>query len=188
MCELHRVDWSALTSDTILQYNSWSNQLLSNTVLPSCVVHFDSSNSDNFVHLKSIAELYNDIIQALKASYDLVILQKNCVNFTPIPGWTVYLKESYDESRMAFYEWKFHGRPHQGPVYERMKLTRFRFKYAQRRVEGNQDTLRAECLASKLDTCVVKTFWKEVKFINTGSTPLSNMVGETFGGKTIAGM
>ncbi len=40
-CELHRVDWSALTSDTILQYNTWSNQRLSNTVLPSCVSYIE---------------------------------------------------------------------------------------------------------------------------------------------------
>ncbi len=68
------------------------------------------------------------------------------------------------------------------PVYERMKLTRARFKYAQRSVGKNQDTLRAESLASKLDTGDGKTYWKEVKFINTGSTPLSNKVGETSGG------
>ncbi len=37
-CELHRVDYSALTSDTILQYNSWSDQLLSNIVVPSCTL------------------------------------------------------------------------------------------------------------------------------------------------------
>ncbi len=69
-----------------------------------------------------------------------------CVNFTPVPEWTEYLKESYDESRMAFHEWKFHGRPHQVPENERMKLTRARFKYAQRSVEKNQETLSAESL------------------------------------------
>ncbi len=48
-------------------------------MVPSCV--------------KSIAELYDGIIQALKASDDLVIPKKNGVNFMP-----EYLKESYDES------------------------------------------------------------------------------------------
>ncbi len=75
----------------------------------------------------------------------------------------------------------FHGRPHQGPAYERIKLTRARFKYAQKSVENNQDTLRAESLASKLETGDVKTFWKEIKLINTGSTPLK-------ANKNIAGM
>ncbi len=142
--ELHRVDWSAVTSVTILQYNSWSDQLLSNILVPSCVVHCDGSNYDTSGHLKSIAELYDGIIQALKASDDQEIPKKNSVNFKPVPGWTEYLKESYDASRMAFHEWTFHGRPHQGLVYERMKLTRAWFKYAQRSVEKNQDTLRAE--------------------------------------------
>ncbi len=76
------------------------------------------------------------------------------------------------------HEWlfmKFHGRPHQGPVYDRMKLTRARFKYAQRSVEKN--TLRAETLGSKLDT----------NHFRTGSTPLSNKVGETSGPDCIKG-
>ncbi len=53
-----------------------------------------------------------------------------------------------------------------------MKLTRARFKYAQISVGKNQDTIRAESLDSKPDTGDGKTFWKEVKFINTGLTPL----------------
>ncbi len=69
-----------------------------------------------------------------------------------------------------------------------MKRTRARFIYAQRSVERNQNILRAESLAAKLDTGDVKTFWKQVKFINTGSTPLSNKVGEPSGGNNIAGM
>ncbi len=69
-----------------------------------------------------------------------------------------------------------------------MKLTRARFQYAQRSVEKNRDRVRAEMLASTLDTGDVNTFRKDVKFINTGSTPLSNKVGETSGGKNIAGM
>ncbi len=68
---------------------------------------------------------------------------KTMLNVTPVPGWTEYLKESYDESRMAFHELKFYGRPHQDPVYLRMMLTRAGYKYAQRGVENNQDTLRA---------------------------------------------
>ncbi len=83
----------------------------------SFVKHSDGSNCDTSGHLKSIAELYDGIIQALNASDDLVIPKKNCVNFTPIPVNTEYNTESYDESRMAFHEWKFHGRPYQGPVY-----------------------------------------------------------------------
>ncbi len=69
-----------------------------------------------------------------------------------------------------------------------MKLTRARFKYAQRSVKKNQDTLRGESVASKRDTGDVKTFLTEFKIINTGSTLLSNKVGETSGGKNIAGM
>ncbi len=103
-CELRRVDWSALTSDTILQYNSWSDQLLSNIVVPSYVVHCHDSNCDTSDHVKSISELYDGIIQALKASDDLVIHKKNCTNFTPVPGWIEYPKESYGGSRMAFHE------------------------------------------------------------------------------------
>ncbi len=40
ICELHSIDWSALiTSDTILQYNSWSDQLLSNIMVASLVLY-----------------------------------------------------------------------------------------------------------------------------------------------------
>ncbi len=80
-------------------------------------------------------------------SLDLLDQQKIVLTYnighiiTPVPGWTEYLKESYVESRMAFQEWKFHGRPHQCPVYEGLKLTRSRLKYTQRSVEKNPDTL-----------------------------------------------
>ena len=53
-----------------------------------------------------------------------------------------------------------------------MRVTRAEFQYAQRNVTKNEQTLRADSLARRLQSRDIRT-WKEVKTCNGGLVPMT---------------
>ncbi len=52
------------------------------------------------------------------------------------------------------------------------KRTNARFKYALRYIKNNEDPIRRDALATKLQTNNVEGFWKKVKHIDNSNTRL----------------
>ena len=69
-----------------------------------------------------------------------------------------------------------------------MKRTRARFKYVQRLVEKNEETLRADASANKLNSGNIKCFWKNVKSCNSGAVKNSNQIENVPGADNILNM
>ena len=70
-------------------------------------------------------------------------------------------------------------------------ITRAVFKYAQRCVMKNEQTIRADSLARRLqsrDRSLLRTFWKEVKTFNCGLVPMTYRVDDVSGGANIGKM
>ena len=84
-------------------------------------------------------------------------------NFTPVPGWRELLETPYNEARYAYLVWRSANWPHSGPAHEWMKMARARFKYAQKVAKRNEDTFRADAVATKFDIGNIKGWWKCVK-------------------------
>ena len=69
-----------------------------------------------------------------------------------------------------------------------MKRTRASFKYAQRLVGKNEETLRADALTNKLNSGNVKCLWKTVKSCNSGVLKNSNQIEHVSGTDNILNM
>ncbi len=82
--------------------------------------------------------------------------------------------------------WKKQGKPRQGPVFEIKKRTNACFKYALRYINNNEDSMRRDALATKLQTNNVEGFWKEVKLIDNSNTPLPTNIEGMVGSEKIA--
>ena len=82
------------------------------------------------------------------------------------------MAEHHITARAAFKRWVDSGRPRHGPIFEEKKLSNAKFKYAVRSVKRQENTMRADSLASKLQSKDLNDFWKEVKVMNNSKTSL----------------
>ena len=92
------------------------------------------------------------------------------------PGWIDYVHEVHMEAKYAFRRWVLAGKPRHGPVCEHKVRTNARFKYAVRFIKRNEQTMRANSMAKKLQINNVYEFWKEVKVVNNSKMPLPSSI------------
>ena len=96
------------------------------------------------------------------------------------PRWNEHVAELHEAAREAYMLWVRAGKPRQGPLFELKKRSNARRKYALRFIKNNEESMRADSLAGKMQTHSYNDFWKEVKSMNQSQTPLpTNIDGIT---------
>ena len=80
-----------------------------------------------------------------------------------VPGWNVHVKEYYERSRTAFFNWREAGSPRSGPIADTIRFTRARFKFELRQCRNNEEQMRSDSLASKLRQGNSLCFWKDIR-------------------------
>ncbi|KAG0713410.1 hypothetical protein GWK47_016295 [Chionoecetes opilio] len=86
-----------------------------------------------------------------------------------VPGWNEFVREAHSAARESFLEWRAGGGPRGGPLAERMRSTRARFKLCLRWCKSHEHQLRAQSLADKLASGDSFNFWRGVRSMNPGS-------------------
>ena len=66
------------------------------------------------------------------------------------PGWNEYVSELHSEASRAFKTWAASGKIKSGHLFEWKKQTNANFKYALRFIKRQENTMRADALAKKL--------------------------------------
>ena len=178
---LRKVDWGQLPVETVSNYMHTTDVLLKDLVLADDVITCSGGHCTNQGHVDMLSNTYGHIMNCLQKADEICIPKKHKKLFTPVPGWNQYLSEPYNESRQAYILWSSYNKFRSGPVHEIMKRTRARFKYVQRLVGKNEETLRADALANKLNSGNVKCFWKTVKSCNSGVVKNSNQIENVSG-------
>ena len=179
-----RIDWQEVTGDQKSYYKYSSASHLASVELNHELLMCNDSSCSNKQHLKYIDTMYNGITQSLAdASTDTFGNQQTKSKFKPVPGWNDYVKVAHEEAREAFMIWRDH-KSRQGPIFDLMKTTRARFKYALRYCKSVENRAKADSLAKKLLLRDNITFWKEIKKLGkeTGkviSNTIDNVSGET---------
>ena len=82
-------------------------------------------------HISAINEMYGTIMNSLVSAGNEVFDMKSSGKCKSVPGWNDYVKITHEEAREAFLMWRVH-KPRQGPMFNLMKTTKARFKYALR--------------------------------------------------------
>ena len=80
-----------------------------------------------------------------------------------VPGWNIYIKEYYERSRSAFLNWRNAGSPRSGSLADAMRFSRARFKYELRQCRSNEEQLRSDSLAHKMQQGNPLSFWRDVR-------------------------
>ena len=121
--------------------------------------------------------MYEAIVQSLKNSSRSLYKHRTKV-FNAKPGWKDQVEELHAEARNAFKEWAESGKSRHGPLFENKKCTNARFKNALRYIKRNENMMRSDSLARKLQKNNFNDFWKEIKTINNCKKSLpSNIDG-----------
>ena len=89
------------------------------------------------------------------------------------------LMKSTNRPGKPFKVWVNADKPRSGPECDAKKHAVAHFKRAVRFIKRNEQTLRANSMARKLQQKDVLDFWKEVKIINNSKIPLPSNNGVT---------
>jgi Reverse transcriptase (RNA-dependent DNA polymerase) len=171
----------------------YSNELsnsLSQIAVPCALLSGCTSNCCDPQHFCIIDKYYRDVINCVLHSVDKVIPVRSIRdNEFNVPGWNDYVQDKYDLSREAFLDWVYSGRPRAGVIFACMSRSRASFKLALRYCRQHVDQMRADACAKALNFNDSKSFWTNVKKVNSNkATKFANCVGGASGDSNIASL
>ena len=178
-----RLDWMSLTDADLTHYRSLTDYSLSNIDLPVEAILCGNINCKSQKHNKELCTMYDTIVNCLVN--DSKCFRQKKVKHNIRPGWNEYVRELHAEAKEAFSNWVTSGKVRHGPECERKKIANARFKYAVRFIKRNEEAMRANSMAKKLQQNKTYEFWKEVKAINNSKMPLPSSISGITGSENI---
>ncbi len=179
-----KLDWARMSEKDLWHYKSLTDKGLSNVDIPSAIL-CDDINCKDQNHSKGLCIMYEKIVNCLISSGKR-FCNNRCKQHNVRPGWNEYVAERHAEAKDAFKTWVLSGRARHGPDVERKKQANARFKYAVRFIKRNEQAMRANAMAKKLQQNNANDFWKEVKVINNSKMPLPSSIAGVTGPENIA--
>ena len=136
-------------------------------------------------HSRDLCSTYDKIVNVLITSSKCFLKGGNKVHHIK-PGWNEHVSELHSAARDAFKVWSESGRPRLGPIFDHKQATNAKYKYAVRFIKNNEDVMRADSLARKLQNNSCFDFWQEVKFLNNNKMALPSSIDGVSGAGNIA--
>ena len=115
-------------------------------------------------HKDSIITLYTEICDSILSADECLPNTGNPTN-TPnvVAGWNEFVKEHKQESLAWHQCWLEAGRPRQGPIALKRRLTRAKYHYAIRFVQKEENRIKSNRMAEAMVNNQDRILWKEVK-------------------------
>ena len=172
--QIEKVDWALMQMTLKLKpYNSMSDLNLSNIALPVAALECNDMNCMDAGHYSELCNLYCDIINSLNnASKPLIKTLTNCPSAKPEWNDHVWKPAAAKEA----FKWWVLGKPRNGPECALKNVATARFKYALRFVKRNEQAMRANSMAKKLQKNYICDFWKEVKVLNNSKMQMPSSI------------
>jgi hypothetical protein len=183
----YSVRWSELSSKEIDDYQKQTAALLECMYVNEGVMSCDNSNCTLADHTEAINTMYTSLIDMFNcASAGIRVKRKT---YKQVPGWNEYCQEAHTAAREAFIMWQVNGKQKQGTIFHTMQQTRAQFKAALRYCRSIESKAKADAIARKFLLKDTKSFWKEIKNVNSeGSCILPSTVGGETGVNKICDM
>ena len=96
-------------------------------------------------------------------------------------GFNEYAKELHTEARSCFIAWKSIGKPRAGLYSTDICQSMLRFKSVLKHCQRNEDSLRANALATSYMQKDSYSFWKDIKHIEYAKIPLTPKINDCVG-------
>ena len=156
------VDWNKVTGDRREKVKSKINDIICNNETLYCeIFSCKKENCSDKLHLKFIDETFEDMKCLLLEATNEFSFKIN-KGYRIIPGWNDCVKDSHKIARMHFLQWKAGGRPCEGELVDKMKISRSHFQRSLKNCKVNEEQIRKNKLLDSLKNKNYKEFWKEV--------------------------
>ena len=179
-----RIDWSALSSDDLQDYENVMDELLDSIIVPSVTLHGDRQCS-NHSHHSSIEHYFQSIVDII-AIADSVLPRKSPHGKRGKGFWSESLSRFKLESVNSHRDWEQAGRPPSGPTYERKKSSHYIYKAELRRQKRQDAAEKNEALGKNLLDKDYVSFWKDWKRASQVKSPPVNRIGDAVTEKEIS--
>ena len=183
--DVGKIEWSKLSEADLAMYVNQSDALLGNIQIPKEVLLCRNMNCNNIQHCEELCSMYEAIVGSLYVSSKPLYRRRTKASNVK-PGWRDHVEALHVEARNAFKKWAVAGKSRHGPLFEDKKRINARFKCALRYIKRNENTMRADSLARKLQNNNVNDFWKEIKSVNNCKTPLPSNIDGVSGPEEIS--
>ena len=161
--------------------------MLGNISLPKDAIQCCDINCKNSQHINDLCVLDDLIVKSLHAACR-PFYKFQCGLQNIKPGWNEHVAGLHAEARRAFKAWIVSGRDRQGLLFKQKKRANAHFKYALRYIKRNENSLRSESLACKLQYKNYNDFWKEIRAMNSSKLPLPTDIEGASGSDAICQM
>ena len=183
-----KIDWAKASQRDMDSYTTRADVLLRDMQkMHYELVGCTDMNCHNRNHIERIEKYYNDICNCLNTASSDTIGNRSNKNHNK-PGWSEHVAELHDIARECLRYWRIHGCPKHGIIFDDMKTSKARFKYAVRYIDRNKDAIVADRMASNLLEQNTNEFWKDVNVKNKCKTPLPQTVEGVTGMEEVAEM
>ena len=133
--------WDVATLQHLINYHTQTGLLLSAINVAHDALCCTDSNCNDEGHYSHLCKFYEDITNLLSDAVGAIPTKAHFVI-----GWNDLVSESHQAARESFLIW----RSARSPLLDIMKTKRADFKQKKRLCENNDETLKADRLASKL--------------------------------------
>ena len=183
---LSGISWENLTKNQIHHYTTVTDAGLRAIDFSGESLACEDPNCKSQAHRDEIDRVYFQVVECLVKGSSSLVSRKGATRHNR-PGWSEYVKDSYNDSKEAFNLWKENGRPRQGPIHEIYIRARAKFKLALRFIKAHENECKRESMAKKLSSKSSAKFWKEVNKSTKTNIPLPTSIDEISGDEQIAG-
>ena len=138
-----RVQWGKANSDAQSKYKTCLSEKLNSISLPECI---NCQNLQCKEHSEMLEVYTMDVMEAIEtvAKETLPLsggTAKKGHSGDIVAGWSEHIKPYAEDSKFWFSIWESLGKPLQGDVFNRMRLSKNQYKYAIRRLKRVNDNL-----------------------------------------------
>ena len=177
------INWDKLLVKDLNEYRYSTGQAFDNIPIPDGIKCIDP-NCANESHANDVNDFYCNIIRILSECGSHLVKNVN-VKSSPsqynVAGWADHVDSFHNAARDAYLLWQQDGKPTRGYVYDLMRSSKRKFKYALRKCKNNNNRIISDRLADKLCTKSDKDFWKDIRNISNSKVNLPNLVGDAKG-------
>lgn len=176
--------WRAKTDADIQKFSQLAN-ISTKEIIPLAKNICNSEQCcANDKHKTDMDELYNRIVMSLSKAAENAFKKPVLRNKAKvIPGWNNRVAAKYARAREAFFEWKQCGKPTDGPISNKRKITRNVFQKALKECRQQEDQARMDAIATSLQTSDFKSFWKKTSNV-INYKPKSTLIVNGISGDT----
>ncbi len=188
-CFIPRPKWSTVTDTVICQYKDTLNSLLNDICIPMDVLNCrDPLCAKRSEHCQSIQYFHDSIIDKCLISSELCIphTTDKCNQPQNIAGWNDIVKPYKEASIFWHNVWKDCGSPRNAAVADVMRRARAQYHKVVKQVKRDQNIIQRDNMAHALLDDKGRSFWSEMRKINSKCNSIPNMVDGEIGDNNIA--